>query len=33
MEEVGVDPQSLYIVFDDVSKENWAVNGALFSDR
>jgi len=33
MQEVGVDPQSLYIVFEDVSKENFAINGTLFSDK
>ena len=28
----GVDPQYVYVIFNDVKTENWAISGELFSE-
>ena len=28
----GVDPQYVYVIFNDVKTENWAISGDLFSE-
>lgn len=30
---VGTDPDSIYIVIEDVKKENWGAGGRLCSDK
>lgn len=30
---VGTDPDSIYIVIEDVKKENWGAGGRLSSDK
>lgn len=30
---VGTEPDSIYIVIEDVKKENWAAGGRLCSDK
>lgn len=32
-EVAGKDPESTYIVIEEVERENWAKGGKLFSDR
>jgi len=29
----GKPPQYVYVVFDEVKRENWAMGGTLFSER
>jgi 4-oxalocrotonate tautomerase len=29
----GKPPQYVYVVFDEVERENWAMGGTLFSER
>ncbi|PSJ44713.1 tautomerase [Zobellella endophytica] len=28
----GVDPNYIYVIFNDVKTENWAISGELFSE-
>nr|WP_067297437.1 4-oxalocrotonate tautomerase family protein [Marinobacterium profundum] len=28
----SVDPKYIYVIFDDVKTENWAIEGELFSE-
>jgi 4-oxalocrotonate tautomerase len=28
----GVDPQYIYVIFNDVKVDNWAISGELFSE-
>jgi 4-oxalocrotonate tautomerase len=30
--EANVDPQYVYVIFNDVKTENWAISGELFSE-
>lgn len=32
-EVAGKPPEYVYVVFDEVDRENWAMAGKLFSDR
>jgi 4-oxalocrotonate tautomerase len=32
-EVAGKPPEYVYVVFDEVERENWAMAGKLFSDR
>ncbi|MVT05951.1 tautomerase [Enterobacter sp. 10-1] len=31
-EHTNVDPQYVYVIFNDVKTENWAISGELFSE-
>jgi 4-oxalocrotonate tautomerase len=32
-EVVGKPPQYVYVIFEEVERENWAMSGTLFSER
>jgi 4-oxalocrotonate tautomerase len=32
VKHANIDPKYIYVIFNDVSVENWAISGELFSD-
>lgn len=33
MQEIGVPPEATHIIFQDISRDNWAVGGKLVSEQ
>lgn len=33
MQDVGIPPEAVHIIFNDVSKHNWAIAGKLASEQ